>query len=57
MDDILNDKGHTEEILGDLVEERLTPGIGNDEELYEGQYVINVPPGQKAIIRYEIVNR
>jgi hypothetical protein len=28
--------------------------VGQEETVYEGEYLITVPEGQKAIIRYEL---
>jgi len=36
------------------VEEELDAEIGEDNVLDPGEYVIYVPPGQRAIVRYEL---
>jgi len=36
------------------VESSVSPPIGQNEVLPAGEYIIYVPPGQRAIVRYEI---
>lgn len=35
------------------VDQSIEPDVGEDTVLYEGEYHIYVPPGQRAIVRYE----
>jgi hypothetical protein len=37
----------------DIVTEVISPSVGQENELEAGEYIIIVPEGQKAIIRYE----
>jgi len=36
------------------VDESTIVDVGQEETVYEGEYLITVPEGQKAIIRYEL---
>jgi hypothetical protein len=36
-----------------IIDEMAEPEPGEDTVLYEGEYLINVPAGQKATVRYE----
>jgi len=37
-----------------VIEEEMTPGIGQDTVLPPGVYQIEVPEGQKATVRYSL---
>ena len=36
------------------IEEHIEPKLGEDNVLYEGEYVLLVPAKQRAVVRYEL---